>query len=93
MKMKIPSSVSKILTNKYFLYFVLFLAVTNVLGYMVTGNFAAILFFAMVAYITHRFNKNMAIVLGVALFVTSFLMIGKRVKEGLENQRKKQERY
>jgi uncharacterized membrane protein YciS (DUF1049 family) len=90
MKMKLPSSVSKILTNKYFLYFILFLAVTNILGYMVTGNIAAMVFFALVAYITHRFTKNMAIVLGVALFVTGFLMIGKTVKEGLENQQKEE---
>lgn len=84
--MKLPSSVSKVLTNKYFLYFILFLAVTNILGYMVTGNIAAMVFFTLVAYITHRFTKNMAIVLGIALFVTGFLMIGKTVKEGLENQ-------
>jgi cytoskeletal protein RodZ len=90
MKMKLPSSVSKVLTNKYFLYFILFLAVTNILGYMVTGNIAAMVFFALVAYITHRFTKNMAIVLGVALFVTGFLMIGKTVKEGLENQQKEE---
>jgi len=90
MKMKLPSSVSKVLTNKYFLYFILFLAVTNILGYMVTGNIAAMVFFALVAYITHRFTKNMAIVLGIALFVTGFLMIGKTVKEGLENQQKEE---
>jgi hypothetical protein len=92
MKMKIPSSVSKVLTNKYFLYFILFLAVTNILGYMVTGNIAAMVFFALVAYITHRFTKNMAIVLGIALFVTGFLMIGKTVKEGLENQQSGEEK-
>ena len=90
--MKIPSSVSKVLTNKYFLYFILFLAVTNILGYMVTGNIAAMVFFALVAYITHRFTKNMAIVLGIALFVTGFLMIGKTVKEGLENQQSGEEK-
>ena len=41
---------SKLLTNKYFLYFIVFLASTNVLGYIVTNKINAIIFFILVSY-------------------------------------------
>ena len=86
MKMpKIPKSVSKILENKYVLYFVLFLAFTNIIGYLVLGNFTAIIFFILVGYLVYNFSKNMIIVLSVPIILTSMLMIGQKVKEGLEN--------
>lgn len=81
--MKVPSSVSKVLTNKYVLYFVLFLAVTNVLGYMVMGKFTATLFFIIVAYLISNFSENMIVILGSALLLTNILMIGNTVKEGM----------
>ena len=83
--MKVPSSVSKVLTNKYVLYFVLFLAVTNVLGYLVMGQLTAALFFIVVAYLISNFSQNMIIVLGAALLFTNILMVGNTVKEGLTN--------
>jgi hypothetical protein len=83
--MKVPPSVLKVLTNKYVLYFVLFLAVTNVLGYMVMGQFTAALFFIVIAYLISNFSKNMIIVLGAALLLTNILMVGNTVKEGMEN--------
>jgi len=87
--MKVPSSVSKVLTNKYVLYFVLFLAITNVLGYMVMGQFTTTLFFIIVAYLISNFSQNMIIVLGVALLLTNILMVGQKVKEGFESQKLK----
>ena len=87
--MKVPSSVSKVLTNKYVLYFVLFLAVTNVLGYIVMGQLTAALFFIVVAYLISNFSQNMIIVLGGALLFTNILMVGNTVKEGLTNPEKK----
>lgn len=83
--MKVPSSVSKVLTNKYVLYFVLFLAVTNVLGYVVMGQLTAALFFIVVAYLISNFSQNMIVVLGGALLFTNILMVGNTVKEGLTN--------
>jgi hypothetical protein len=89
--MKVPSSVSKVLTNKYVLYFVLFLAVTNVLGYVVMGQITAALFFVVVAYLISNFSQNMIVVLGGALLFTNILMVGNTVKEGLTNPEKKGE--
>jgi hypothetical protein len=87
--MKVPSSVSKVLTNKYVLYFVLFLAVTNVLGYVVMGHLTAALFFVVVAYLISNFSQNMIVILGGALLFTNILMVGNTVKEGLTNPEKK----
>jgi hypothetical protein len=87
--MKVPSSVSKVLTNKYVLYFVLFLAATNVLGYVVMGQLTAALFFIVVAYLISNFSQNMIVILGGALLFTNILMVGNTVKEGLTNPEKK----
>lgn len=84
--MKLPKNFIKMLENKYVLYFVLFLAVTNLLGYLVLGNINAVIFFILVGFLVANFSKNMIIVLTVPLVLTSILMIGKRVKEGLENK-------
>jgi hypothetical protein len=83
--MGFANEASKLLTNKYFLYFMVFLAGTNVLGYLVTNKINAVVFFALVSLLTYQFSKNMSIVLLVAIIATNFLMANKRMQEGLEN--------
>jgi hypothetical protein len=83
--MSLVSEASKLLTNKYFLYFMVFLATTNVLGYLVTNKTNAVIFFALVSLLTYQFSKNMAVILLVAIIATNFLMANKRMREGLEN--------
>jgi hypothetical protein len=80
--MKIPSSVKKLLENKYVLYIIFFLALTNLFGYMVTGNYKAIALFVLVGYLVHNFNKNMILVLGVPLILTAIFTSG-FIREGL----------
>jgi hypothetical protein len=84
--MSIASEASKLFTNKYFLYFMVFLAATNVVGYLVTNKINAVIFFALVSLLTFQFSKNMAVVLLVSIIATNFLMANKRMREGLENQ-------
>ena len=84
--MSFAKEASKLLTNKYFLYFMVFLAATNMLGYLVTNRLNALIFFALVALITFQFSKNMAVVLLVAIIATNFLMSTSLIREGLENQ-------
>ena len=83
--MKVPKAVLNMLENKYVLYFVLFLAVSNILGFLMMGNITAIIFFSLVAYLTSFFSKNKIVILSIPLVLTSVLMVGARVKEGLEN--------
>ena len=84
--MSFSSEASKLLTNKYFLYFMVFLASTNVLGYLVTKKLNAVVFFALTGFLTYQFSKNMAVILLVAVIATNFMMSNKMMREGLENQ-------
>lgn len=84
--MNFPREASKILTNKYFLYFMVFLASTNVLGYLVTNKLNAVVFFALVSLLTYHFSKNYAVVLLIALIATNFMMANNLMREGLEVQ-------
>lgn len=83
--MNFASEASKLLTNKYFLYFIVFLAATNVLGYLVSNKINAVIFFALVAFLVSNFSKNMSVILLVAIIATNFLMANKTMREGLEN--------
>jgi hypothetical protein len=84
--MNFPREASKILTNKYFLYFMVFLASTNVLGYLVTNKLNAVVFFALVSFLTYYFSKNYAVVLLIAVVATNFMMANNLMREGLEVQ-------
>jgi len=68
------------------LYFIVFLAATNILGYLVTNKINAVIFFALVSLLTYQFSKNMAVILLVALIATNFLIANKKMREGLDNQ-------
>lgn len=74
--MSFASSAAKLLTNKYVLYFVVFLAITNVLGYIMLGQFKTVLFFALTSLLTSYFSKNMIVVLLVGLITTNLFMTG-----------------
>jgi uncharacterized membrane protein YciS (DUF1049 family) len=83
--MSLASKASRVLTNKYFLYFIVFLSVTNILGYLVTNKLNAVIFFGLVSLLTYQFSKNMAVVLLVGLITTSLIMSNRIMREGLEN--------
>jgi len=86
--MSFANEASKMLTNKYFLYFIVFLSVTNILGYLVNNKIHAVIFFALVAFLTANFSKNMVIVLLVSLIATNLLMSNKSMREGMEQMDK-----
>lgn len=83
--MNIASEASKLLTNKYFLYFIVFISVTNVLGYLVNNKLNAVIFFALVGFLMTNFSKNMAVILLVSILATNLLMANKNMREGMEN--------
>jgi len=83
--MNFASEASKLVTNKYFLYFIVFLAASNVLGYIVTNKINAVIFFALVAFLMSNFSKNMAVILLIAIIATNLLMANKSMREGMEN--------
>ena len=79
-------------TDKNVLYIMLVIAVVNLLGYLMMGNFEAVVFFVIVAYLSTFFTKNMVIVFLISILATNFLMATKvnfRNKEGMQNNDKK----
>ncbi|MDA7464502.1 hypothetical protein N8996_06925 [Candidatus Poseidonia alphae] len=69
-KMKMPK-MDKVLNDKNVLYVVFVLAILNLLGYLLTNNLEAIVFFLMVGFLSTYFSKNMIIVLIIAMISTS----------------------
>ena len=77
-----PSSVSKLLTNRYVLYLVALLALFNVIGYMMMNKTQIVILFILVGYLMTHFSKNMVIVLLVPLVLVNLLTSGVMMKEG-----------
>jgi len=82
--MKTSSSVSKLLTNRYVLYFVSLLALFNVIGYVMLGKTQIVMLFLLIGYLMSRFSKNMVIVLLVPLVLVNVLTSGMAMKEGFD---------
>lgn len=76
---------SKVFQNKYLLYFVLVVAVTNVLGYLAMEQYNAVTFFLAIGLLSSYFTKNMSVVLLISILSTAFASI-QRVIEGMENK-------
>ena len=85
--MKLPRVLQNLLTNKIVLNIVCVLSALNMIGYLVTNNFTAILFFIVLAMLIVQFNKNMIIVLGIPLILVNlFVALGmSKIIEGNEN--------
>ena len=83
--MNFANEASKLLTNKYFLYFIVFVSAANVLGYLVSNRVNTVIFFGLIAFLASRFSKNMVVILLAALIGTNLLMVNKGTREGLEN--------
>ena len=88
------SSASTLSTDKNVLYIMLIIAVVNVMGYLMMGNFEAVVFFAIVAYLSTFFTKNMVFVFLISILATNFLMVSKvnyfkmaNSKEGMKNKK------
>ena len=77
-----PSSVSKLLTNRYVLYLVALLALFNVIGYMMMNKTQIVILFILIGYLMTHFSKNMVIVLLVPLVLVNLLTSGIMMKEG-----------
>ena len=83
--MSFKSSVSKILEKKNTLHIVFVIALLNLIGYLISGNFHAFIFFILITTIVGHFSKNITIVLLVPLFIVNLYVFGNKTKEGMEN--------
>lgn len=89
---KIPKEIYKVLENKYVLYFVFFLALTNLFGYMLLGNVNSIIFFILAGFVCSYFTKNMILIISIPIVLTSVLMVGQKVKESFQNKDEKEKK-
>lgn len=74
-----------LLQNKYVLYLVLFIAVTNVLGYLAIEDFNSLMVFIAICALASYFSKNMIVILGSAILGTNILYANSRIREGMKN--------
>ena len=83
--MKLKGALNKLLTNSWVLKIVFITSFVSVLSYIVLGNLNAFAFFVVLAALIRYFSRNMILILGIPLFVVNLFIMGKSVKEGMEN--------
>ena len=78
---------AEIMTNKYFLIFMAVFSAINIIGFLSMGYTHTVILFAMVAYLTFVFSKNMTVVLLVSVIIVNLYVhaMGGGV-EGLQNK-------
>ena len=82
MKMNPIGFFADLMTSKYFLLFVALISSVNIVGYISMGYIDAVMLFAMVAYLTFVFSKNMTVVLLVAVIIVNLYMSHIMTREG-----------
>ena len=85
--MKFKTEMTKILTNKYVLHVVFFIALINMLFYIITGNIDAVVYFILLGLLVGNFSKNMIIVLSVPVILVNIFVMSKNrhsSREGFE---------
>jgi len=76
-----------LLTNKWILYILLLMTITNIVGYLAIGDNESLAFFVALGVLLTFFSKNMIVVLSVTILATNVLFARNRVREGLENNK------
>jgi len=80
----------QLLNDKNVLYIVFVVAILNLLGYLITNNLEAVVFFLIVGFLSTYFSKNMIIVLIISIITTSIFATTRTpkviytTKEGME---------
>jgi hypothetical protein len=85
---KLNSSLKSILYNQWILYFISFLAIVDFIALCGMKDWFSVVVFASVGFLVTFFNKNMIVVLSIAMAVTHILKYGiqhSRVHEGFES--------
>lgn len=67
---------------------ILFLAVTNVIGFITMNNINALVLFIIIGIVASRFTKNMSYILSISLIVTNaYLLIQRKMsREGMTDE-------
>ena len=82
--------VGNLFKNKYVLYAVLLVAISNVLGYLTIRDYRSVTMFVCVGLLSTYFSKNMIVNLGAAIIFTN-LFFANNLLEGLKNKDDKED--
>ena len=89
-KFNSKSIFNKLVNNKIVLYIVALICLFDILGYIMRYEFSAVLFFYLIGMITFNYTKNMTVVLGTALLMTSLMHLIRNMmgfKEGMKGNK------
>ena len=77
-----------ILHNRFILYFVLFLALSDISFLVMESEFVLVSIFILSGFVTSFFSKNMIVIMCIALVITNILRYGTNIntQEGLDNK-------
>jgi flagellar biosynthesis GTPase FlhF len=85
---KVQSNFMSVANNKYFMYIMLFLGISTLLGFLSVRNFNAVILFVVVAFAMRYFTKNMGIIMLVAVILSNIISV-KSTIEGMANNESK----
>jgi len=94
-KFNSKSIFNKLVNNKIVLYIVALICLFDILGYIMRYEFSAVLFFYLIGMITFNYTKNMTVVLGTALLMTSLMHLIRNMmgfKEGFKEGKDDEEK-
>jgi hypothetical protein len=83
---KLSGNYGSLLQNRIVLYFFCFMAIIDVMYFATINDIRSLITLLIVGFLTTFFNKNMIIVLVIALTVTHVLKYGANVNEGMTNR-------
>lgn len=86
-KFNSKSIFNKLINNKIVLYILALICLFDILGYIMRYEFSAVLFFYLIGMIAFNYTKNMTVVLGTALIMTSLMHLIRNMmglKEGFK---------
>ena len=91
MSAKVGKNFMTLANNKYFLYVMLFLGISTVLGFLSVRNFNAVILFVVVAFVMRYFTKNMGIIMLVAVILSNIISV-KSTIEGMASKNGKKDK-
>tara|TARA_Y100000992_G_scaffold291500_1_gene247976 strand:- start:5133 stop:5669 length:537 start_codon:yes stop_codon:yes gene_type:complete len=96
MKDKIIDYSKKIIKNQYFLYFVFILAILNVVTYLSSNNYNAILLFIAISILLRQTTENYAVIFIISIILTnSYILIDENYKiiSGFRSRNSKNDKF
>ena len=76
--------INSLLRDKNVLYIVAFLAATNLISYLMAGNYESIVFFGVVGYLATYYSKNMIVILLISMLATNLILGTRMLKRNVE---------